>query len=178
MSEPKRLLIVDDDVTFGDIMQAALARRGLAVKVARSGAEALQCVRHWPCQQVLLDLKLGNESGLTLLPDLLTLRPQLRIVILTGYSSISTAVTAIKRGAHQYLCKPVNADEVLNAFTGEAGQDTPAIPAQPTSVDRLTWEHIQKVLQEHDGNISATARALNMHRRTLQRKLAKRPVRQ
>ncbi len=102
---------------------------------------------------------------------------QVRVVILTGYSSITTAVEAIKRGACNYLCKPADADDVLTALLSDQADPDSLVPEHPMSVDRLQWEHIQRVLAEHDGNISATARALGMHRRTLQRKLQKRPVR-
>ena len=110
-------------------------------------------------------------------PKLLELDAEMRVVILTGYSSIATAVEAIKRGATNYLCKPADADDVLTALLSEHADLTTLVPENPMSVDRLQWEHIQRVLAEHDGNISATARALGMHRRTLQRKLQKRPVR-
>ncbi|MEC8429588.1 MAG: helix-turn-helix domain-containing protein, partial [Pseudomonadota bacterium] len=115
--------------------------------------------------------------GLPLIPKLKQQLPQLDIVMLTGYSSINTAVEAIKLGASNYLCKPANADEILAAFEAEPDADI-EISNAPISVNRLEWEHIQKVLAEHEGNVSATARALGMHRRTLQRKLQKRPVRQ
>ena len=118
-----------------------------------------------------------GDSGLVLLPKLLELDPEMRVVILTGYSSIATAVEAIKRGACNYLCKPADADDVLAALSAEHADLDSLVPENPMSVDRLQWEHIQRVLTEHAGNISATARALGMHRRTLQRKLQKRPVR-
>jgi two-component system response regulator RegA len=111
------------------------------------------------------------------LPKLLELDPEMRVLILTGYSSIATAVEAIKRGACNYLCKPADADDVLAALLSEHADLDTLVPENPMSVDRLQWEHIQRVLTEHEGNISATARALGMHRRTLQRKLQKRPVR-
>jgi len=128
--------------------------------------------------RVILDLNLGGASGLALIPALLAIRPDCRIVVLTGYASIATAVDAIKLGAVQYLAKPVDIEAILAALAGDDGPDLdlPA-PDEPLSVDRLEWEHIQRVLNENDGNISGTARALKMHRRTLQRKLAKRPVR-
>ncbi|MBL8480426.1 MAG: response regulator, partial [Sterolibacteriaceae bacterium] len=133
---------------------------------------------------VVLDLNLAGASGLGLLPRLRETLPEARIVVLTGYASISTAVDAIKLGAVQYLAKPVDVDTLLRAFSHSleaapaAGAATAQPPAAPMSVDRMEWEHIQRVLREHQGNISATARALNMHRRTLQRKLLKRPARQ
>jgi len=116
-----------------------------------------------------------HSSGLQLIPQLLKALPELNIVVLTGYSSIATAVQAIKLGASNYLCKPANADEILAAFEAQGSEEV-AVEETPISVNRLEWEHIQKVLAEHEGNISATARALGMHRRTLQRKLYKRPV--
>ena len=119
-----------------------------------------------------------GESGLALVRRLNAIEPTTRIVVLTGYASISTAVEAIKLGATHYLAKPVDADEVVAAFNRNHGDETISVAANPLSVDRLEWEHIQRVLAEHDGNVSATARALNMHRRTLQRKLGKRAPRQ
>lgn len=173
----QRLLVIDDDEMFCHVMQRALSRRGFDVLVAQDGSEALALARLHQPELATLDLKLEDESGLKLLPELLQLVPHCHIVILTGYSSIATAVEAIKLGAVNYLCKPADADDVLSAFTREHGDPEAELADNPPSINRLTWEHIQKVLQEHDGNISATARALGMHRRTLQRKLQKRPVR-
>ncbi len=116
---------------------------------------------------------MGGASGLTLAQALHELDPATRIVMLTGYASIATAVEAVKLGATQYLSKPANADEIVAAFGHQASADTP-LNAQIPTVERLEWEHIQRVLQEYQGNVSATARALDMHRRTLQRKLSKR----
>jgi two-component system response regulator RegA len=128
----------------------------------------------------VLDLKLGEESGLALIPELLEIRPELRILLLTGYASIATAVEAIKRGAWDYLAKPVDADQVVQALRGGGHADeeaaAPVFAAPP--LKRLEWEHIQRVLAECDGNISEAARRLGLHRRTLQRKLSKRPVRE
>ena len=134
----------------------------------------------------MLDLNLDGASGLTLIPRLREISAECRIVVLTGYASITTAVDAIKLGAVQYLAKPVDVDTLLRAFghTLQADESLPeastaaAISQVPMSVDRMEWEHIQRVLREHKGNISSTARALNMHRRTLQRKLLKRPAKQ
>lgn len=173
----QRLLIIDDDDIFCHVLERAMQRRGLESAVAHNGPQALELAeRHQP-ELATMDLKLEQESGLKLLPELLKIVPDCRVVILTGYSSIATAVEAIKLGAVNYLCKPVDADEVLVALTNTAGNPEIEVADNPPSINRLTWEHIQKVLQEHDGNISATARALGMHRRTLQRKLQKRPVR-
>lgn len=170
-------LIIDDDSIFNDILTRAFRRRGLEAEGAKSVDEALRCAELLHPEQVVLDLNLGGSSGLSLIPHLLAANPECRIVVLTGYASIATAVDAIKLGAVQYLAKPVELDAILAAF-GE--NDEPeaefVAPDEPLSVDRLEWEHIQRVLHENDGNISATARALKMHRRTLQRKLSKRPV--
>ena len=127
-----------------------------------------------PPEYAVLDLKMDGASGLVLVQKLHELDPATRIVMLTGYASIATAVEAIKLGATQYLSKPANADQIVAAFGHSASPDTPP-STHPTTIGRLEWEHIQRVLHENQNNISATARALNMHRRTLQRKLAKRP---
>jgi two-component system response regulator RegA len=122
----------------------------------------------------VIDLKMNGASGLVLVKALHELDPATRIVMLTGYASIATAVEAIKLGATQYLSKPANADEIVAAFAHNANSDMP-VEAHHATVDQLEWEHINRVLQEQNNNISATARVLNMHRRTLQRKLIKRP---
>lgn len=171
------LLLVDDDATFTRVMARAMARRGLRVSTAGSAEEGLKVAQQDIPDYAALDLKMEGDSGLVLLPRLLELDPEMRVVILTGYSSIATAVEAIKRGARNYLCKPADADDVLAALMSDHADLDTLVPDNPMSVDRLQWEHIQRVLTEHEGNISATARALGMHRRTLQRKLQKRPVR-
>ncbi|GAB3095330.1 response regulator transcription factor [Aestuariicella hydrocarbonica] len=172
------MLVVDDDAALTRVLARAFKRRGYRVFEANCSDAALSvCELHKP-DRCVLDLKIAHESGLPLISRLKQLLPELEIVMLTGYSSINTAVEAIKLGATHYLCKPADADEIERAFGHRAGQEDTEIQATPPSVNRLEWEHIQKVLAEHDGNISATARALNMHRRTLQRKLQKRPVRQ
>lgn len=167
-------LIVDDDEVFAETLARRLRRRGLAAQVATDAAAAMAvCARLCP-QRIILDLKLAETSGLHLLPELRAQLPDAEIVVLTGYSSIATAVSAIKLGAIHYLAKPASLDEILAAFDTNA-----PLPAPETlpSLNRVEWEHIQRALDEHEGNIAATARALGMHRRTLQRKLAKRPVR-
>ncbi|UXZ55532.1 response regulator transcription factor [Halomonas sp. 7T] len=173
----QRLLIVDDDEMFCHVLNRALTRRGFEVMVAHDADQALTIAAQFLPTMATLDLKLEHSSGLKLLPDLLTTVPHCRVVVLTGYSSIATAVEAIKLGAVNYLCKPADADDVIHAFEQQEGDPNIQLADNPPSINRITWEHIQKVLQEHDGNISATARALGMHRRTLQRKLQKRPVR-
>ncbi|MCC5871610.1 MAG: response regulator [Gammaproteobacteria bacterium] len=172
-----RLLLVDDDAVFRDVLGAALRRRGFEVRVAADVAAARGMLEGFHPQRAIVDLKLPDGSGLELVARLAALDPAPRVLVLTGYASIATAVEAVKLGAVNYLPKPATPEEMLAALE-QRGAD-PALPvsAEPPSVDRLQWEHIQRVLADHDGNISATARALNMHRRTLQRKLAKRPVR-
>jgi len=131
-----------------------------------------------PPEYAVIDLKMPGPSGLVLVQRLKELDAETRIVMLTGYASIATAVEAIKLGATHYLAKPADADDIVAALMRSEGDPSLPVSDNPLSVDRLEWEHIQKVLNEHEGNISATARALKMHRRTLQRKLAKHPVRE
>jgi len=171
-----RLLLVDDDEIFLNVLGKAMVRRGFDVisSTGITGAVA-QAHKAVPAMAVV-DLKLEGESGLDLIPLLIGINPEMNIVVLTGYSSIATAVTAIKRGAADYLSKPVTAGDVVKALSGESQREDAIKEFSPMSVERLEWEHIQKVLKENDGNISATARSLGMYRRTLQRKLAKKPV--
>ena len=176
-----RVLLIDDDEVFVHVLGRALATRGFEVASARDGAEALARCADFQPRHIVLDLKLGSESGLSLIPRLAAARPGVRILLLTGYASIATAVEAIKRGAHDYLAKPVDADQVAQALLGHAGANADSsehLPDAPPPLKRLEWEHIQRVLNECDGNISEAARRLGLHRRTLQRKLAKRPVRE
>lgn len=168
------ILLVDDDETFLHVLSRALERRDFSVLSTPSPDEAVALAEKYKPGQAVLDLNLGHTTGLQLLPELLQRSPQTRTLILTGYSSIATAVEAIKLGAVNYLCKPATADDILHALENTDG--APAVPSTPPSVDRLEWEHIQRVLADNNGNVSATARALGMHRRTLQRKLKKRPV--
>jgi len=174
--EQPHLLLVDDDEVFTRVMARAMSRRGLRVSIAGSADEGLALAKADLPDYAVLDLKMDGDSGLVLLPKLLELDVEMKVLILTGYSSIATAVEAIKRGASNYLCKPADADDVLAALLSEHADLETLVPENPMSVDRVQWEHIQRVLGEHEGNISATARALGMHRRTLQRKLQKRPV--
>ena len=176
LEESASLLLVDDDLTFCQVLSAALEKRGFSVRAAHSVEQAIPLAGANPPEFAVVDLKMGGASGLALVKVLHELDPNTRIVVLTGYASIATAVEAIKLGATQYLAKPANADEVVAAF-GHAADINVPVKAQPTQIENLEWEHIQRVLYEHDANVSATARALNMHRRTLQRKLAKPPSR-
>jgi len=171
------LLVIDDDATWRTVVSRALGGRGYQVVSADSVAQGVELARSQALAGALVDLRLPNESGLVAVAQLHALNPGLPIVVLTGFASIATAVEAVKLGATQYLAKPVDADAILRAFGLRTGDVHAAMPEQPLSVDRLEWEHIQKILLEHAGNVSATARSLGMHRRTLQRKLGKRPPR-
>ncbi|MFV8818521.1 response regulator transcription factor [Haliea sp. E17] len=177
MAEQAHILLIDDDEVFTEVMARGFSRRGFAVRRCHVPGEAVAACADFQPSHILLDLNMPGTSGLLILPALLDAAPDARLVILTGYSSIATAVEATKAGALNYLCKPVGIDEILAAFDGSAAAAPAEVPADPISVDRLEWEHIQRVLTDNGGNISATARALGMHRRTLQRKLQKRPVR-
>jgi len=179
VTSPWRILVVDDDVMFAGILARALKRRGHEAMVASTVEDALTLVeRHRDFDAAVLDLRLAADSGLRLIPPLKAACPEMRILLLTGYASIATAIEAIKLGAVHYLAKPAGVDEILAALGRVGGDTETAVRDEPMSVERLEWEHIQKVLAENAGNLSATARALKMHRRTLQRKLAKRPVRE
>jgi two-component system response regulator RegA len=181
MNEPDtgmRMLLIDDDTIFTQVMARGMQRRGFEVQQCHSAEQAIDLTRNWQPDFILLDLNMPGVSGLVALPKILAGAPKAKLVVLTGYSSIATAVEATKAGALNYLCKPATIEEVLSSFEDEnTNVNTPEVRAEPLSVERLEWEHIQKVLQDNNGNISAAARALNMHRRTLQRKLQKRPVR-
>jgi two-component system response regulator RegA len=172
-----KLLVVDDDPVFRGVLARALSRRGFDVQVADGLGEAQRRLADDPPDYAVVDLKMPDGSGLVFVEALKRRNPAARIVVLTGFASVATAVEAIKLGAMHYLPKPADADEVVAAFGREAGDSAAELSPRPLSVDRLEWEHIQKILSEHGGNVSATARALNMHRRTLQRKLTKRPAR-
>ena len=170
------LLLVDDDPVFSGVLQRALTRRDFNVRVAHNMANALKHAKDCLPQWAVVDLRLKEESGLTLIPKLLNINPQLRIVVLTGYASIATAIEAIKLGAIHYLTKPTDADEIIAAFGNDNGNTDTPLPNKRIPLQQLEWEHIQKTLIECDGNISAAARQLGLHRRTLQRKLQKRPT--
>lgn len=170
------VLLVDDDETFLKVLSNAMSRRGFDAVSSSCINDAVTLAKKTKPAGAVVDLKLEGESGLDLIPLLIDINPEMIIVVLTGYSSIATAVTAIKRGASEYLSKPVTASEIIKALSGELQDHEGADKFSPMSVERVEWEHIQKVLKENDGNISATARSLGMYRRTLQRKLAKKPV--
>lgn len=176
MTTAGTILLVDDDAVFIDTLGRALEKKRFKVLKATNIAEAEAATRLVSPDYAVIDLKIDRESGLDCLELLKSLCPDIRILILTGYSSIATAVNAIKKGAVNYACKPLSVEELLSLLI--EGREQGVTPEEePISVDRLEWEHIQRVLDENEGNISATARSLGMHRRTLQRKLMKRPVR-
>jgi len=172
----EKILLVDDDLVFTRVMKRALNRLGFEVYTAQTAKEALALTQEMLFDRAILDLKLELTSGLQLIAELKAVQTDLRIVVLTGYSSVSTAVQAIKLGAVNYLCKPAPVSEILAAFDNTQGNSSASLMEARPSVDRVEWEHIQRVLLENQNNISATARALGMHRRTLQRKLQKRPA--
>ncbi len=175
-----KTLVVEDDPVFSDVLATALRRRGFDVTIALTCEQATACIAASPPELAVVDLRIGLGSGLTLIP-LLTRGPRpARTVVLTGYGSIATAVEAVKLGASQYLTKPADIEAIVAALMAPDAQPLKSLPltARPLSVKRVEWEHIQRVLTENQGNISATARSLGIHRRTLQRKLQKHPVRQ
>lgn len=176
-AQKARLLLVDDDAVFVEILARAMARRGFVVETACEFRQAQAIIEDRRHDFAVVDLKMPGGSGLALLELLKRRNPAVRIVVLTGFASVATAVEAIKLGATHYLPKPADADEIVAALGRNRGDSGAPVSAQPLSVERLEWEHIQKILSENGGNVSATARALNMHRRTLQRKLGKRPSR-
>jgi len=169
------LLLVDDDEIYCQVLADALRKRGFHLLVAHNVKQALTLIGDTPPKYAVIDLNMPGDSGLVLVDKLTQLNDFTRIAVLTGYASIATAVEAIKLGATHYLAKPADADEVLAALGRASGDTMAAVIEQPMSSRRLEWEHIQRVLMECDGNISAAARKLGMYRRTLQRKLAKRP---
>ena len=172
------LLLVDDDELYCRILGNAMTKRGFTVLIAHNVQQALEMVGEVPPKYAVIDLNMPGESGLVLVEKIHKLDPESHMVVLTGFASVATAVEAIKLGATHYLAKPADADEVLKALGKSEGCVDIEVKQQPMSPKRLEWEHIQKVLTENDGNISETARQLGMHRRTLQRKLNKRPVRE
>jgi two-component system response regulator RegA len=173
----EKILVIDDDEAFCRTLCRSLERHKFQSFAAHNAEAALETARNEKPDKAILDLRLGDDSGIQLIKPLLEIQPGLEIVVLTGFASLTTAVQAIKLGAVNYLAKPVNSQSILHAFD-EHRIDEPEDESgdfTPTPLKQLEWEHIQRVLDENDGNISSTARQLGMHRRTLQRKLQKRP---
>jgi two-component system, response regulator RegA len=171
------LLLVDDDAPLRRSLQRALERRGFQVVAAESVKEGSSLAHTVKPDYAVVDLRLEDGSGIDLVKKLRDLHPRVRIVILTGYGNIATAVAAIKAGAVDYLAKPADADDVIKALLS-TGANLPPPPENPMSADRVRWEHIQRVFEQCNRNVSETARRLNMHRRTLQRILNKRAPRE
>lgn len=171
------LLLVDDDAPLRRSLQRAMERRGFRVYAAEGLEEGLNLAQTIRPEYAVVDLRLEDGSGLDLVKRVRELHPRVRVVILTGYGNIATAVAAVKAGAVDYLAKPADADEVINALLA-TGAGLPPPPSNPMSADRVRWEHIQRVFEQCSRNVSETARRLNMHRRTLQRILNKRAPRE
>lgn len=170
------LLIVEDDDALRSRLARAMEKRGFAVTMAASVAEGIAAAKTQPPAYAVTDLRLGDGSGLDVVSAIREARPESRIIVLTGYGAIATAVAAVKAGAVDYLSKPADADDVCAALLSPEGAKPPP-PDNPMSADRVRWEHIQRVYELCERNVSETARRLNMHRRTLQRILAKRSPR-
>ncbi len=173
--DARTLLVVDDDNALRGRLLKAFAARGLAVRGAATAGDALAAAREESPELALIDLRLGSDSGLEVVRALRALDTTTKLVVLTGYGSIATAVEAVKLGATSYLTKPVDADQIMAAFDGEPAG---AAGAQTPSLARVEWEHINRVMADCGGNVSEAARRLGLHRRSLQRKLAKDPGRE
>jgi len=176
IGDDNSLLVLDDDAAFRLRLARAMEKRGFEPTMAESVAEGLAIARSKPPAYAVIDLRLEDGNGLDVVEAIRELRPDSRIVVLTGYGAIATAVAAVKIGATDYLSKPADADDVEKALLSR-GDEKPEPPENPMSADRVRWEHIQRVFELCDRNVSETARRLNMHRRTLQRILAKRSPR-
>ena len=176
LPEDKTLLIVDDDRPFRERLARAMQTRGFEVLMAESVQEGVSMVKQRPPAFAVVDLKLDDGNGLDVVETLHQTRPNARVVVLTGYGNIATAVAAVKFGALDYMPKPADADDIMGALLAPTGAK-PNPPENPMSADRVRWEHIQRVYELCGHNVSETARRLNMHRRTLQRILAKRSPR-
>jgi two-component system response regulator RegA len=174
--EDRSLLLADDDRPFLTRLTRAMESRGFQVTAVDSVAEGLATIRRTAPAFAVVDMRLGDGNGLDIISELKALRPDSRGIILTGYGNIATAVTAVKLGAFDYLAKPADADEIYNALMA-IQHDKAELPENPMSADRVRWEHIQRIYELCGRNVSETARRLNMHRRTLQRILAKRAPR-
>jgi two-component system response regulator RegA len=173
----KKILIIEDDEILAQTLQRRLIKCDYQAQISDNGSDVLADIQQFQADIYLIDLRLGQESGLNLIKPLRETYQQSLIIVMTGFASIATAVNAIKLGANDYLPKPLDFKLLLNTIEGRKPMDL-AVSEEVMSPERIEWEHIQKVLAENDGNVSATARELGMYRRTLQRKLAKHPVQQ
>ena len=173
LPEDRSLVLVDDDRAFILRLARAMETRGFEVRTAHSVAEGMDLIRQKAPAFAIVDMRLEDGNGLDMIAELAKMRPDARTIVLTGYGNIATAVTAVKLGAVDYLAKPADADEVTDALLAPPNEKAPP-PENPMSADRVRWEHIQRVYELCNRNVSETARRLNMHRRTLQRILAKR----
>jgi two-component system response regulator RegA len=171
-----KLLIIEDDINLASTLARRLTKQGFICDVAHNQSDALLRARQIVPDSILLDMKLGDDNGLLLIKPLRNLLENTHIVLLTGFASIATAVEAMRLGANDYLTKPIDMATLLKALNNEKSELQTSIDDAVMSPERLEWEHIQQVLHSNNGNISVTARQLNMHRRTLQRKLQKKPV--
>jgi len=169
----KKLLIVDDDQVWLNQLSRAMTRRGLLVFEAQSVEEALNILTREKFDYGVIDLRLDDGDGLEIISELRKLNPNSKSIILTGFGNIANAVSAIKLGAVDYLAKPANIEDIISSLFVEKDEKVPP-PEQPMSANRIRWEHIQRVYELCDKNVSETARRLKMHRRTLQRILSKR----
>ena len=176
VSEDRTLLIVEDDRPFRERLARAMEARGFTVAIAENVAQGIARAKEAPPAFAVVDLKLDDGNGLDVVEVMHAVRPEARVVVLTGFGNIATAVAAVKYGAIDYLPKPADADDVMGALLAAPGAK-PSPPENPMSADRVRWEHIQRVYELCGHNVSETARRLNMHRRTLQRILAKRSPR-
>lgn len=173
LPEDRTLVIVDDDRAFRTTLGRAMESRGFQVRIAGSVEEGRSLIQSERPAFAVIDMRLEDGNGLDVIAELTRVRPDARAIVLTGYGNFATAVSAVKQGAVDYLSKPADADDVVNALLARGDQRAEP-PENPMSADRVRWEHIQRVYELCDRNVSETARRLNMHRRTLQRILAKR----
>ncbi len=171
-----KLLIIEDDINLASTLARRLTKQGFTCDVAHNQSDALLRARQLVPDSILLDMRLGDDNGLMLIKPLRNLLENTHIVLLTGFASIATAVEAMRLGANDYLTKPIDMATLLKALNNKTSELQTSIDDAVMSPERLEWEHIQQVLHSNNGNISVTARQLNMHRRTLQRKLQKKPV--
>lgn len=168
-------LLVDDDPIFRERLATAISTRGYEVRTAANIAEAVAIAEEDSPELAVLDLRMPGESGLDLLRQLLAIDPTTKVLMLTGYGSIATAMEAVRLGARNYLTKPADVDDILAAFAPEVDREDGGLDANTPSLARVEWEHIQRVLSDCDGNLSESARRLGMHRRSLQRKVGRKP---